>query len=227
MFRIPTPFFGFTSKTHEVEEKSFEYQMEMALLITDDDVRYQKVEELLKKGADPNKKTGQFKWIDTNPLWNTCASDKFVKLFTSYGANTKDRPYIAKSITGKIATTKEQYDEWKNDGYAAIKQEDDVLKAVKILLDNGAEPNMKWIRGEKILFPATNWNYLRYFKKHGDTAINNAIRYNCIKIVNILFEYGAKLDESSLKRANETTELTGSSEMEKLVKKQWEMQNIK
>ena len=225
MFRNPAPGFGFVLQTHKIDEKTLEYQMEMALLITDDDERYRKVEELLEQGADPNKKTGQFKWVDTNPLWNICASERFVQLFVSYGADTKERPYIAKSVAGRLATAKTQYDEWKNDGYAAIKLEDDVLKAVKVLLDNGADPSMKWIGVEKILFPATKWNYLRYFKKYGKLPINNAIKYNAMKLVTLLLEYGAKLDEESLRFAKETTEQTGSSEMEELVKKQWKIQS--
>ena len=56
MFRSPTPGFGFTSKTYNVDETSFEYQMQLALLTTDADECYREVEKLLKKGADPNKK---------------------------------------------------------------------------------------------------------------------------------------------------------------------------
>lgn len=225
MFRSPTPGFGFTAKIYKVDEKSLEYQMNKALLITDEDECYQKVEELLKQGADPNKKAGQFKWIDTNPLWNCCRNEKLASLFIFYGADVKSRPYIGKTISGRIAITTEQYNEWKNEGYAFIINEESALKIVKILLENGADPNLKWIDGEKVLFPATNWNYLRYFRKYGKMPINNAIKYNAIKLVSLLLNNGAKLDEESLLLASETTERTGSSEMEELVKEQWKKQN--
>ena len=224
MFRSPKPGFGFTSTTYSADESSLEYQMEMALLTNDKDERYKKVEELLKMGANPNKMTGQFKWVDTNPLWKICGSERFVQLFVSYGANVKNRPYVAKATAGRIATTKEQYDEWKKEGYAAIKLEDTAFKAAKILLENGADPNLKWIGGEKILIPATNWNYLRYFRKHGKLPINNAIKYNAIKLTTLLLNNGAIIDDESLKLATEITKRTGSSEMEELVKKQWDVQ---
>ena len=149
---------------------------------------------------------------------------RFVQLFVSYGADVKNRPYVAKATAGRIATTKEQYDEWKKEGYAAIKLEDTAFKAAKILLENGADPNLKWIGSEKVLFPATNWNYKRYFEKHGESPINHAIRYNSIKIVTLLLEYGARLDEKSLQLAQETTEQAGASEMEDLIKEQWAKQ---
>ena len=224
MQRSPKPNFEFTSKNYSFDETSLEYQMEMALLNNDKDERYKKVEELLKMGANPNKMTGQFKWVDTNPLWEICGSERFVQLFVSYGADVKNRPYVAKATAGRIATTKEQYDEWKKEGYAAIKLEDTAFKAAKILLENGADPNLKWIGSEKVLFPATNWNYKRYFEKHGESPINHAIRYNSIKIVTLLLEYGVRLDEKSLQLAQETTEQAGASEMEDLIKEQWAKQ---
>lgn len=224
MFRNPTPGFGFTSKTYSVDESSLEYQMELALLTTDDDECYRKVEELLKQGADPNKKAGQFKWIDTNPLWKCCWNEILVSLFVSYGADVKKRPYIAKAISGRIAVSQEQYDEWKKEGYASIGLEESLVESVTILLNNGADPNLKWIGGEKVLIPATDWNYLRYFKKHGKLPINNAIKYNAMKLASLLLEYGAILDEDSLKLAKETTKRTGSNEMEELIKKYWQKQ---
>lgn len=224
MFRSPIPGFAFTSKTYNVDESSIEYQMELALLTTDDDECYREVEKLLKQGADPNKKTGQFKWIDTNPLWKCCFDKNLVSLFVSYGADVKNRPYIAKVISGRIAVSQDQYDEWKKEGYASIGLEESLVESVTILLNNGADPNFKWIGGEKVLIPATDWNYLRYFKKYGKLPINNAIKYNAIKLTILLLENGAILDEDSLKLAKETTERTGSNEMEELVKMHWQKQ---
>lgn len=46
MFRSPTPGFSFTNKISEIDESSLEYQMKMALLTSDDEECYNKVEEL-------------------------------------------------------------------------------------------------------------------------------------------------------------------------------------
>ncbi len=224
MQRSPTPGFGFTSRGMKIDEDSMEYKMKVALLIGDHDIRYQEVEELLRQGANPDRMAGQFKWVDTNPLWITCYDENFVSLFVSYGADVKKRPYIAKAMSGRIAVTQEQCNEWDSKGLW-YNFEDSVLKSVETLLKNGADPNLKWIGGEKVLIPATNWNYLRYFRKHGELPINNAIEYNAIKLVTLLLNNGAILDEESLMLATETTERTGSSEMEDLVRAQWERQS--
>lgn len=227
MNRAPEPRFSFTYKIKNIDEKSFEYQMEMALLINDKEERYKTVEMLLKNGANPNKKTGQFKWIDTNPLWNCCGNISLAKLFIDYGADVKNRPYISKCIRNKIALTEDEYYSWKKEGYAAVVREDDVYSVVKMFLENGSDPNFKGIGGEKILLLPYDWNYKRYFNKKGMFPINHAIKYNSLKIVNLLLEYGATLDEKSLEYAKQTTINTGSSEMENLVIQQWEIQNTR
>ena len=94
-----------------------------------------------------------------------------------------------------------------------------------MLLDSGADVNMKYTGTNKILIPATDWNYRRYFEKHGKSAINYCIEENFLTLFPLLIEYGAKLDEESLRLAKATTEQTGSSEMEELVKKQWKIQS--
>ena len=223
MQRSPTPGFGFTSKFYKYDESSLEYQMEMAFLIRDREERYKRVEELLKMGANPDRRTGQFKWVDTNPLWKICRSERYVKLFVSYGADVKKRPYVARAICCKIALTEEQYNEWDKGTPVMIKEET-ALKVLQILLENGADPNMRGSNDNIVLFPATDWNYNRYYKKHGDLAINSAIEYNSIKIVKLLFEYGAILDEKSVELAKQTTIKTGSSEMEELIMEHWNKQ---
>ena len=221
--RSPTPGFGFSTKTYEYDEGSLEYQMEMAFLIRDREERYKRVEELLKMGANPDRRTGQFAWVDTNPLWKICRSDRYVELFVSYGADVKKRPYVARAICCKIALTEEQYNEWDKGTPVMIKEET-ALKVLKILLENGADPNMRGSNDNIVLFPATDWNYNRYYKKHGKLAINSAIEYNSIKIVKLLFEYGAILDEKSVELARQTTIKTGSSEMEELIMEHWNKQ---
>ena len=222
--RSPTPGFGFSTKTYEYDEDSLEYQMDMTRLIRDEEERYKRVEELLKMGANPDRKAGQFEWVDTNPLWDACRSERYVKLFVSYGADVKKRPYVARAIVGQIALTDEQYEKWVEKGSFPRIHEKEALAILKILLENGADPNMRGRPFDKVLFPATDWNYNRYYKKHGDLAINSAIEYNSIKIVKLLFEYGAILDEKSVELAKQTTIKTGSSEMEELIMEHWNKQ---
>lgn len=224
MHRSPTPGFGFTSKLYKYDEDSLEYQMDMTRLIRDEEERYKRVEELLKMGANPDRMAGQFEWVDTNPLWKVCRNERYVKLFVSYGADVKKRPYVARAIVGQIALTDEQYEKWVEKGSFPRIHEKEALAILKILLENGADPNMRGRPFDKVLFPATDWNYNRYYKKHGKLAINSAIEYNSIKIVKLLFEYGAILDEKSVELAKQTTIKTGSSEMEELIMEHWNKQ---
>ena len=229
MHRSPKPNFEFTSKNYSFDETSLEYQMEMALLITDDDERYKKLEELLKAGANPNKMTGQFKWIDTNPLWKAEGDSKLVELLIQYGADVKNRPYVANIVSCKILAEKNPRKSWldfhNEHPQVFIYGEKDVFNAIKLLLENGADANMKYTGSDKVLFPATDKNYQRYFEKHGKSAINFCIEENYLTLFSLLLEYNAMLDKESLKLAQETTKRTGSSEMEDLVKKQWAVQN--
>ena len=173
MFRSPTPGFDFASRERQIDEESMEYQMKIALLTSDDEERYNKVEELLKKGADPNKKAGQFKWIDTNPLWNNCRNIKLLKIFLIYGADIKKRPYIAKSLSSRILATKNPIKEWE-EFHNKYPQMAVIYECVKFLLENGANPNMK-CAGNKVLLIPTDWNYRRYNEKYGKSAINLCI----------------------------------------------------
>ena len=229
MQRAPRENFSFTKRMQGVDENSLEHQMEMALLITDDDKCYQEVEKLLKQGANPNKMTGQFKWIDTNPLWRVEGDKKLVELFLQYGADVKNRPYVANIVSCKILADKNPKKKWLDfhteHPQVFIYNERDVFDTIKLLLDSGADVNMKYTGTNKILIPATDWNYRRYFEKHGKSAINYCIEGNFLTLFPLLIEYGAKLDEESLKLAEETTEQTGSSEMEELVKEQWKNGN--
>ena len=227
MFRSPSPGFNFISRTSKIDESSLEYQMELALLTSDEAVRYKEVEELLKKGSDPDKVTGQLKWIDTNPLWGCCGNKKFSKLFIDYGADVKNRPYIARLLIDRILATKNPRKEWvewhEAHPQVAVSYESEVYEAVKFLLESGADPNMK-CAGDKVLLIPTDWNYKRYNEKHGESAINSCIEENLLSIYALLIEHGAMLDKKSLELAKETTARTGSTEMEDLVRTQWELQ---
>ena len=43
-------------------------------------------------------------------------------------------------------------------------KEETALKGLKILLENGADTNMRGSNDNIVLFPATDWNYNRYYK---------------------------------------------------------------
>ena len=162
-------------------------------------------------------------------LWICCTNPKLTELLISYGADVTNRPYIASLISYVNLADKDPIKEraafYKEHSEVSITYEHDVYQSVKILLESGADPNFKCIYGEKSLFPATDWNYRRYFEKHGKSAINYCIEENFLTLFPLLIEYGAKLDEESLRLAKATTEQTGSSEMEELVKKQWKIQS--
>ena len=106
----------------------------------------------------------------------------------------------------------------------AVIYECEIYECVKFLLDNGANPNMK-CAGNKVLLIPTDWNYRRYNEKYGKSAINLCIEQNLLSVYSLLLEYGVELDKKSLELAEETTERTGSSEMEELVRAQWERQS--
>lgn len=229
MQRSPVPVFGFTKKITRSEENTLAYQMETALLIDDDKECYKKVEALLKAGADPNKKTGQFKWLDTNPLWCVLDDTALVRLLIDYGADVKSRPYVAQVLgQDKILSKKYPNQKWlreKNETQRYIPEETEVFTICQLLLEAGADPNMKALGSSKVLQPATDWNYNRYFKKHGISAINFAISENLFLIFDLLREYGALLDEDSILYAKQATDISGNMEMEDLVKAQWIRQN--
>jgi len=229
MQRSPTPVFGFTKKITRSEENTLAYQMETALSIDDDDERYKRVEVLLKAGADPNKKTGQFKWLDTNPLWNSNGNYALSKLLISYGADVKRRPYVARLLSYRIIAMKNPRDNWvrfyKENPQMKCRYENEIFLCCKLLLESGADPNLKAYGSSIVLWPATDWNYKRYFNKYGETAINYCIKENLLSVFPLLLEYRAVLDTKSLELAKATTERTGSTEMEELVKAQWIRQN--
>lgn len=155
MQRSPMPTFGFSNKLIKIKENSLEYRMQMALLTTDPNESYNKVEELLKEGASPDKKAGQFKWIDTNPLWDPrcIVNTKLAELFILYGANVKKRPYVARYMDRNVIADKNPrkklLDFYKDkNGIINLPSESEIYSACEILLKAGADPNMmggkKW-----------------------------------------------------------------------------------
>lgn len=116
MQRSPMPTFGFSNKLIKIKENSLEYRMQMALLTTDPNESYNKVEELLKEGASPDKKAGQFKWIDTN----LCIKENLLTIFPlliEYGAildkKSLELAEITTERTGSLEMKKLVLAQWK------------------------------------------------------------------------------------------------------------------
>ena len=232
MQRSPMSSFSFNFEHDEkIDESNMEYQMYMAIALSDDNERYIKVKELLDKGADPNKAYVPWciPWLDTNPLWCVLDDTALVRLLIDYGADVKSRPYVAQVLgQDKILSKKYPNQKWlreKNETQRYIPEETEVFTICQLLLEAGADPNMKALGSSKVLQPATDWNYNRYFKKHGISAINFAISENLFLIFDLLREYGALLDEDSILYAKQATDISGNMEMEDLVKAQWIRQN--
>ncbi len=231
MQRSSSSNFAVLVKSNKIDKKSQEYEMYEAVHIKDDSDRYEKMKFLLENGCNPNKMYGKIKWVDTNPLWVCCGNPKLAELLISYGADVKKRPYVASLISYINLADKNPREDrkmfYEKHPQVSIIYEHEMYESVKILLRSGADPNFKCIYGEKSLFPATDWNYKRYFSKHGKTAINYCVEGNFLSLFSLLIDYGAKVDKESLRLAKETTEQTCSSEMEELVKMHWKLQNEK
>ena len=114
---------------------------------------------------------------------------------------------------------------YKENPQMKCRYENEIFLCCKLLLESGADPNLKAYGSAIVLWPATDWNYRRYFNKYGETAINYCIKKNLLSVFPLLLEYRAVLDTKSLELAKATTERTGSTEMEELVKAQWIRQN--
>lgn len=231
MQRRPSPNFEVSVKSNKIDKKSLEYQMYEAVHIKNDSDRYKKMKFLLENGADANRMSGKIKWVETNPLWSCCENPKLAELLISYGADVKKRPYVASLISYINLADKNPREDrkmfYEKHPLVPIIYEHEMYESVKILLRSGADPNFKCIYGEKSLFPATDWNYKRYFSKHGKTAINYCVEGNFLSLFSLLIDYGAKLDKESIRLSKETTAQTGSFEMEELVKLHWKLQNEK
>jgi hypothetical protein len=80
------------------------------------------------------------------------------------------------------------------------------------------------VGGITVLLIPTNFNYRRYYNRHGYRPINRAIEYNAFSLVDLLLEYGALLDEDSFGYAERATELSGNTDMENYVREIWERQ---
>jgi ankyrin repeat protein len=186
-------------------------------------------EELLKKGQDPNKikhPPWESSWDHRNPLWMAAGNYDKANLLIKYGADATRRPYIARIMDRKIISDRfpdEMLVKGLGDSRQAINviYEDYLYEKVKLFLEAGADPNMKGNGVSARLFLQTERNYLRWYNEYGILPINFAIEDNAFSIVELLLNYGALLDQESLKRARKATEKSGYTEMEDYIKEVW------
>jgi hypothetical protein len=61
---------------------------------------------------------------------------------------------------------------------------------------------------------STDAAYKKYFEKNGELAITIPVKYGAFDLVQLLLDYGAVLDESCLKYAEEATESIGMGKAE-------------
>jgi ankyrin repeat protein len=186
-------------------------------------------ETLLEAGENPNRMkypSGEDRWRSGNPLWRACgygygSGYEVMELLVRYGADVTRRPYIAKTVDTIIIS--ERYpDAWVESGIRY--KEAEVYRRIKLLLEAGADPNMKGAGYPARLLIGSDRNYRRWFNKHGELPINSAIEDNLFSIVELLLEYGAVLDDQSLESAKEAKGRSGSPEMEEYIKAVWERQ---
>jgi hypothetical protein len=185
----------------------------------------EEMEALLKAGQNPNRMKcppGEDPWYDSNPLWLKGYNYDTMELLIRYKANVTKRPYIARTMSIKIISERYPYEYFEVSGF--MDEEKEVYRRVKLLLEAGADPNMKGTSStDRLLIPA-DWNYQKWFNKYGTLPINNAIEYCAFSIVDLLLEHGAKLDNRTPGAAKQATKNSFNTEMENYIKAIWAKQ---
>lgn len=201
--------------------------------------------ELLEAGADPNKCYGEAGWVDSNPLKIVAESfedtlyngkkDNFkdvqlLNLLIDYGADINRLPYIWSRVyiwgneflnNSLESVYKYHKDEigGRNPTECFVNDSNRLLKA---MLENGMNPNMKghpipYTHSLRLLF-FTDKKAFKYFNSpEATTPIYEAIKKGMLweSQVDLLLEYGAKLDGSCL----EAAKLSGDEAMVQKVEK--------
>jgi ankyrin repeat protein len=218
--RMPVPWFGFGMPLKIVSSKE-----EAFFDAVTGGKSIETIESFLKNGHDPdfmNARTA-IPWHDNNPLWSVCNNYEKVELFIRYGADTKKRPYLYK-ITFYTPILSEKYPDMKLLENIRTRYENDVYKLVKLFLEAGASPNLKGAPNSVLFSFNKDKTYKEYFEKKGELPINSAIEDSAFTIVDLLLEYGAILDETSLSAAKNATKRIGNDDMERYIQAIWEKQ---
>ena len=226
-------------------EKMTKYGFYLALYGLETDT----VKEYLDAGYDPDKCRGEAMWVDSNPLrvvteqWFSsydfiknapkiidCYPDvEIINDLVSYGADINKLPYVWEKIYREnneeisFITRKRQSPETEQIRELYIEDCNRVLKA---LLENGADPNIKGhpfpFGDSRKLLLFTDKKAFKYFNsKEATTPIYEAIKKGMVweSQIDLLLEYGAKLDESCLEAAKLSGEQTMINKIEKLMNK--------
>jgi ankyrin repeat protein len=227
MQRAPSP--GFSFNFLGMQRKANPEEEAFYSAIIDNSGKLDKLEKLLSEGHDPNYMDPQnaMSWLIKNPLWVSISDYNTVGLLLKYKANVNFLPYVGWALaSGPILS--EKYPEkklldWMHDGgenvHTNIRYEKMVYNMIKLLLDNGADPNTICPEAFPSRKLQNETDTRKYFKQKGISPVDNAISRNLFSIVDLLLEHGAKPDEQSLEYAKKATAASGSPEMEKYVKK--------
>jgi len=221
--RMPVPGFSFGLPFRIVSEKEQAFYMAVNFGTVEE------IEVFLKEGHNPNYMDymSAIPWHDNNPLWAVHYSYEKSELFIRYGADVKNRPYIYQVLFQTPILSEKYPDNIKLLENMRTRNEKDVYKFVKLFLEAGASPNLKGAPNTMLLSFNRDKAYKKYFEEKGELPINSAIEDSAFTIVDLLLEYGAIIDETSLNKAKETTERIGNDDMEKYVQAIWEKQKEK
>lgn len=204
------------------------------------------VKKYLEAGYDPNKCRGEAMWVDSNPLrvvseqWfsaydfrkqdmkkiDSLPDVDIIYLLIQYGANINKLPYIWNKVwrmNNKRIERILKNEEDKNKKTQIIVE--DCNRVLKALLDNGADPNMKGhpfpFGDSKKLLLFTDKKAFKYFNsEEATTPLYEAIKKGMTweSQVDLLLEYGAKLDSSCLIAAKLSGEQAMIDKIENLMK---------
>jgi len=217
--RAPAPgfSFGLPFKRVSAEEENFYNAVILGTV--------EKIEPFLQAGHDPNfmNAARAIPWHDNNPLWSVWGNYEKTQLFIKYGADVRMRPYVWNTSTSTPILSN-KYPNEKLLENIRTRSEDEVYNLVKLLLEAGADPNLKGYQG----FAPFSFNkekaYKKYFEENGFLPIEVPIKFSAFDVVDLLLEHGALLDASCVEAAKDATVRTGNDGMEKYIQTIWERQ---